>query len=382
MKTTQGTSLDFDLLRRDLGRIYGLGDFEAVDFEAIPRRGSSPRQLDLIIRVQEKRGGPFFLRTALNLDLDEDQNTSSGFVLNLTATRLNKLGLEWRTDAKIGDQQRLETELYQPFGPRGRFFVSVGAQERQDTFLAFDDGRQIAELKQQRRSALLDFGLNLGTYGELRVGALRQHYESKVETGPDLALPDIRVGGWRASLAMDRLDSIYFPREGQLAAAETLFAREEMGGEDSYTLAAFNHVGVTSIGRHSFFSWLEVGTSIGDDQPGYASFGGGGLFSFSGYQRGELTGRTYAVVRPTYLFRLSSLPPILGKGVYLGSWLEVGNFWESKDAASFDDLRYAGTLALGAETVIGPVYLAVGFAEGGRTQVSISIGPSFSARPR
>ncbi len=80
--------------------------------------------------------------------------------------------------------------------------------------------------------------------------------------------------------------------------------------------------------------------------------------------------------------RLATLSPIVGKGVYAGGWLEAGNFWPSRDDVRLDDLRYAVTLALGAETVVGPVYLAVGLAEHGRRQIYLSIGPSFSARPR
>ena len=91
---------------------------------------------------------------------------------------------------------------------------------------------------------------------------------------------------------------------------------------------------------------------------------------------------TYAVVRPTYIYRLATLPTVLGKGLYLGGWLEAGNFWPSRSDASVDDLRYAATLTVGAETVVGPAYLAVGLGEEGRRQITLSIGPSFSSRPR
>ena len=111
-------------------------------------------------------------------------------------------------------------------------------------------------------------------------------------------------------------------------------------------------------------------------------FGGGGLFSFSGYSRAELLGSSFAISRPTYLYRLATLPAIVGKGIYLGGWMEAGNVWPSRDDVSADDLRYAATLVLGAETVIGPAYLGFGFAEHGRKQIYLSIGPSFSTRPR
>ena len=79
---------------------------------------------------------------------------------------------------------------------------------------------------------------------------------------------------------------------------------------------------------------------------------------------------------------MATLPPIVGKGIYAGCWLEVGNYWPSRHDASLDDLRYAATFAVGAETVVGAAYLAVGLAEDGRRQIYLSIGPSFSSGPR
>ena len=74
---------------------------------------------------------------------------------------------------------------------------------------------------------------------------------------------------------------------------------------------------------------------------------------------------------------LNDLSVGIGKGIYAGCWLEVGNFWQSRNDVSIDDLRYAATLGFGAETVVGPAYLAVGFAENGRRQIYLSIGASF-----
>lgn len=384
METGAGEPLQLDVLGRDLERIYGLGDFELVDFEAVPEEGG----LAAVVTVKEKRGGPFFFRSAINLDLDQDQSSEASFLLDVTAIRLNRLGLEWRTDARLGSQQWLESELYQPLDLDGRWFVAVAAGYRREVFTLFDADRPVGELERRTSGASLGLGRVLGTSGEVRVGAFREQREQDLLSGPEgFGGPGgldgtVDVAGWQANLSVDRLDSIYFPRSGQLGNLAVVLSRPELGADDRYQLAGLNHVGVKSWGRHTLLSWVELGTSLGDEQPSYAFFGGGGLFSFSGYRRGELFGATYGVVRPTYLYRLATLPPVVGKGIYLGTWLEVGNFWLSRDDASLDDLRYAATLALGAETVIGPAYLAVGLAEDGRRQITLSIGPSFSGRPR
>ncbi len=379
MKTRIGEPLDFEVLRRDLGRIYGLGDFDLVDFEVVPEDD----ELVLVIDVREKKGGPFFLRSAFNLDLDEDQSTSASFLLNLTAFRLNALGAEWQTDVRIGSQQRIQTELYQPLDFAGRYFVEARLYEKRDLFSLIVDGRSVAELERLISGGGLDVGLTLGTVGEIRLGVFRERRDQHLETGEGVdTLPTVDIGGWHAAISIDRLDSIYFPNSGQLGSLGIQLARPSMGSDERFEIAALAHVGVVSSGRHTALSWVEIGTHLGDGQPPYAFFGGGGLFSFSGYSPGELFGASFAVFRPTYLYRLGTLPAMVGKGLYLGAWVEVGNYWPTRDSAGLDDLRYAATLTLGAETVIGPAYLAFGFAEQGRQQIYLSIGPSFSTSPR
>ncbi len=375
-----GQPLDFETLRKDLGRIFGLGDFEGVDFELSPEAEG----WRVVILVTMKRGGPFFFRSALNIDADGDQNIYTSFVLNLTALSLNPLGAEWRTDVKIGSEQRLESELYQPLDFGGRWFLAARLAQRRDIQTIFSADRPFAELEQLTSFVAVDLGLALGKFAEIRFGPFLERREQTLESGPEIddLEAEIDTGGWTASLALDRLDSIYFPRSGQLGDVSLTTTRPSLGADDRYTFAGFNYVGVRSVGRHTFLSWIELGGVLSDDPPPYAQFGGGGLFSFSGYERGELRGASYGVFRPTYLYRLGTLPPIFGKGFYAGGWLEAGNFWQSREDVSFEDLRYAVTLGLGAETVVGPVYLAVGLAEHGRRQIYLSIGPSFSSRPR
>jgi NTE family protein len=68
---------------------------------------------------------------------------------------------------------------------------------------------------------------------------------------------------------------------------------------------------------------------------------------------------------------------VLQTQVYAGGSLEAGNTFNEEDAFSVDALRSAGSIFLGADTVIGPVYLACGFTEGGRRRYYFSIGQSF-----
>jgi NTE family protein len=122
---------------------------------------------------------------------------------------------------------------------------------------------------------------------------------------------------------------------------------------------------------------MEGGTTFDDDAPQYSHFGIGGFHSLSGYDPGELSGPHYAIVRPSYFYRIGSLPSMIGKGIYVGGWLEAGNVWAAKDDISFDDLRYAATATLGMETLLGPVYVSYGIAEDDRERLYLVIGRKF-----
>jgi len=367
--------LDLDVLEADLRRIYGLGDVEWVDFELL----SNDDGYTVDIKVKEKSWGPLYVHTGLNIGIDDDENTSMNLIGNLTMRPLNDLAAEWKTDLMIGSEQLLHTELMQPLDYRGRFFVlpQLTVQRHVRNYQLGDAGSYFSE--SESTTAAFDLGLSMGTWGELRGSIFRGRTEFSYGSGSEGSqLSDhVDVGGYAFHLLVDRLDSAYFPRRGMLATVEHARVTPSLGATDEFTKTAINHVAVKSWGRHTLGSWIEAGTTSGDEVPGYAWFPLGGLFSFSSYEPGELVGPHYGVYRPFYIAQVADLPSFIGKGVYIGGWLEAGNVWDDPDQVAFDTLRWAGTVMLGAETVVGPAYLAITYAEEGRSRIYLAIGPSF-----
>ncbi len=62
---------------------------------------------------------------------------------------------------------------------------------------------------------------------------------------------------------------------------------------------------------------------------------------------------------------------------YIGMSLEAGNVWETRSDARFDNLKLGGSVFTGLDTFIGPVYFALGFAEGGERAVYLFLGQTF-----
>ncbi len=57
--------------------------------------------------------------------------------------------------------------------------------------------------------------------------------------------------------------------------------------------------------------------------------------------------------------------------------MEAGNVWNDLGDMSLDDLIVAASGFAGADTPLGPVYLAYGYAEGGNDSVYLFLGQTF-----
>ncbi len=73
----------------------------------------------------------------------------------------------------------------------------------------------------------------------------------------------------------------------------------------------------------------------------------------------------------TYLHKLSKSHFISS---YVGASFEVGNVWNDSNDIRLSNTITAGSLFVGADTPIGPIYLAIGLAEGGNKSLYLFIG--------
>ena len=97
----------------------------------------------------------------------------------------------------------------------------------------------------------------------------------------------------------------------------------------------------------------------------------GGLFSLPGYSENELAAQNAVLFNTGYL---RAFKPMLTMPTYLGATLQYGNIFQVKEDIDLSDLKLAGSLYLGMESVIGPLYIGYGVAEGGSRRVYFTIG--------
>ena len=80
------------------------------------------------------------------------------------------------------------------------------------------------------------------------------------------------------------------------------------------------------------------------------------------------------MARLGYYVRSQGLSGRFGRGVYLGGWVEAGNAWATRSEARLDNLIYSGTLGVGVDTFLGPVYLVYGHSDDGHGSFYLSLG--------
>ena len=85
-------------------------------------------------------------------------------------------------------------------------------------------------------------------------------------------------------------------------------------------------------------------------------------------------GAPLSLGRAVYYRRVGERSPIFSLPFYFGASLEAGNVWDSRDDISVDSLIVAGSLFVGLESILGPVFLGIGHAETGDTSVYLSFG--------
>lgn len=370
-----GTPLSTDTVMSDLRRMYGLGEFEQIQFHLRPEPDG---RAALIYDVREKPWGPTYLKLGLNLRSDFDNNAEWGILANLTRRSINRLGAEWRNELQFGDRQRVLSEFYQPVDARGFFFLAPSFEYDDRVESVYDGETKTAEYDVRVVKARFDLGIQLRHYAELRIGPVWGKGSADVSTGAsDLPELDEDLGGVVVRLTTDRLDRSVFPRDGYRAHIEYFGASEDLGSDRTYDRLYAYYKQFVSVGNHTFLWGVTGGSSLGSDLPEYDSFKLGGPFLFSGLTEGQRRGSYLGVASLGYRLRLNRLAPSLGQATYLLFRGDMGNTWQDSDDVDVDNTLVGGSVGWGADTVLGPILLGYGLAEEGFETWYFSLGTSF-----
>ncbi|MGI9248218.1 MAG: patatin-like phospholipase family protein [Woeseiaceae bacterium] len=370
--TKVGEPFSLENVERDVGRIYGLELFSNVGYDIVEEDG----QTGLEFHINERPWGPTYLQIGAEYDSNNDGDNIFNLGGSLLFTGLNASRGEVRLGAQIGEEPGLLVDYHQPFGDKAMWFANALATTGDRVITIYEDDVAISNYEVSESLIEASLGRELGTWGEVRGGIRYADGDADVRTGNPDDNPEIPFerGEFFTRFFADEFDSSNFPTSGYLAKVEWTGSRDGLGADTD-----FDQIGVTgtiakSWGKHTLVSSIRYHSTISGTAPIQSLFRAGGFLNLSGFNSNELSGQHYARAAGVYYQRLghSAFLPL-----YAGVSLEVGNVFQNRDDIGLSDSIYAGSLFLGADSFIGPVYLAYGNAEGGNSAFYIYLGRGF-----
>jgi len=363
-----GQPLDVARLESDIGQIYGMEIFESVYYD-ITRE--SDRTV-LTVTAREASWGPNYLQLGVAVFEDyEGPNFNVGAAL--IRAPLNGLAGEWRTGVQLGQEPNVFTELYQPIDRKLRKYIHLLAFAGERALNVFDnEGRKITEWNRRGYGGYLALGRELGTWGDVRAGILRETGTMKVQVGdPSLTDRDFDTGEAFVQFYMDELDDVGFPRSGEHLRVRVGAGLDALGSDVEYEQGQVDGSYAYTRGRYTGLLGGLCATTRDSDAPLQSRFPLGGFTRLSGLEYNEISGQHSALLYAIFYRRMwnSSLLP-----AYLGASAEYGNVFEERSAIAFDRGIAACSTFFAVDTLIGPIYIGYGFAEGGRRNYYIFLG--------
>lgn len=366
-----GDQLDVAQLEKDIGRIYGFELFENVNYEVVEENGKT----GLIIHAKEKSWGPNYIQFGMALSDNLEGDNSFNLGAAYTRTAINRFNGEWRTGLQLGEDPSFFTELYQPLDDKQEFFINTAVFASHSNLNVYSDvGEQLAEYRVKRSGIQLSGGMNFDTWGELRLGYDYDTGSADARIGGSL-LPnlDFDEASLYARFSVDTLDNAFFPRHGQAIRLEYRDFIDSMGGDFDYEQVSVKYGLTKTWGKNTFIGNIRFDTTVDDDAPVQGLFRAGGFTNLSGFNQNELSGQHVGIMKVIYLRQISNFQYF---ETYLGASVEHGGVWQESDDI-FDDNIWAGSVFLGMDTPIGPLYTGYGRTEGGNDSIYVFLGKLF-----
>jgi len=372
-----GETYDPAQAEADATRMVERGDYSSVSSQLVTEDGKNI----LVFNATEKAWGPNYIKFDGNLATDFKGDLSWGLRVDYEKRWLNDLGGEFRVAGQIGRPGLFLAQFYQPVERTQTFYVMPSVYGSRARQTVYDKNSEVAEFDVTRYGARLEGGAALGGWGDLRLGLLRGKVNSEKQVGEDWVKADGRTdaGAATARFYYDTLDKRLWATAGTLGYVSAYVSRTGLGAEENYKVLEGRVGTVFSFGRNVFTVGARGGTDMGSHAPSYDQFKLGGLFHFSGYRIGQLVGREYALGSVQYRRRIGDLNESFGTGIYAGATLEAGNVWKRLDGTSAHGVITSGSLFVGVDSKLGPIYLGWGRSEGGRSTVYLYIGSAVEA---
>jgi NTE family protein len=367
-----GQPLDAEELQQQLYVLFGFNTLSRSTYEVVKEDG----KVGVVLHVQEKAQGPNYVELGLSTSSDFEGSFDFNVRVGVLTSPVNASGGETRALLQLGDETSLLGEYYQPFGHLARYSFAVRGQYYDRKINQFDgDGNKLSVIGAAQLGLQGVVGREFGNFGAVVVGLRRFTGNADVLTG-DPAIPsyDFDIGETFVEASVDRLDSIFFPRQGYFARLRYLYSLESLGADVDFDQLEFNGIYAHAFGDHSVQIGARYNATVAGLAPPQSEYRAGGYTRLSGFGNNELVGQNLAMLLTGYSYKLGE---IFGQPTLIGGNLEYGNVWMERSDIGFGDAILNGSAYFGIDSWIGPILLGTGVREGGEYTLFLEIGHRF-----
>jgi len=370
-----GKPFDAQQLEHDIGAAYGEGSYERISYDLVERDGAT----GLSVQPVDKGWGPNFLRLGLRLSDNFNGRNSYQLYGEANFTGLNDRGGESRNRVQLGQVTELYSEFLQPFGARGQWFVAPYLQYEAFNFPVGGGAKvDFAEYRLNRGLGALELGWSPDARwqlsGLLEYGRETAHLRIGQPDFPDVSSS---FGGVLVRGIYDDLDQSGFPARGTRVDVSQEYLLRALGSSDTAQITRVRWDSALSSGPNNWLVGGHLnsanGTASGTGAQLAAFSPLGGLTNLSGYTENQLFATQSALLRGVYYRRMTDAQALFSVPFYLGGSLEAGGIWDTRRQIGAN-LIGAGSVFVGVDTLLGPIFLGYGYAQGGHNALYLTFG--------
>ena len=375
IKISSGKTLNIKTLEKDVSRLYHLDAFESVDYKITEKNSKS----NLTFITDKKPSGNDFIRFGLDIKTSTEGRSTFSFKTGYMMTQINRYNAEWRTVLTLGEKHELSTELYQPISYSLSYFIAskISISNRNTTIYFL--GEALREERYNNAVFSLTLGRHLGRWGEISLGVLRGF--GKLESRSQGTMQDSPFNGGGScyfNFSIDTLDSVYFPKNGLFSKLDYTYSSRTLdSGFNSNTLG-LSFLAAKSIAYNTFAFAFDGGLTFGAGTPLEDNFSLGGFLNLSGYSQNGIAGQHLMLFKFIYYLKVSGFSKsLITFPVYVGASFETGNTFLNSENIDVEALINAGSVFIGIDTILGPLFLGAGLSEGFNQALYLTVGNTF-----
>ena len=368
-----GKPLDTPTLDSLLTRLTGTGEFDSVGYQEI----AEGNRAGLLVAVHEKSDAPPLLQYASEVDGSEPSDVSSTLAARLTVTDVAGYRSEWRSDLRFGGIYGISSELYKPFAAVSNWFIAPHASASYSQFKVYQRADPLVIYGRTDATIGADLGYGFNRFAEIRFGYEIGDLNARLRLGQP-PFPNIsgRTGASKLHFLLDHGDDPIVPRRGYTAETTFRWCDTSPGAPQGFPsmdgqLQYFQPI----TDPASIFVTLQGGTTFSSHDVGpVPQFFLGGPLRLGAYGTNELFGNQYYLFRLGYLHDLFTLPPFLGKKIYVIGSYEFAKMYGFRNESAFPNDVNGGILA---ETAIGPLVIGGSWGDSGHRKWYFQLGRVF-----